>query len=133
VKKQLVVTAAVIRREDGRILLAQRKPGAHMGLRWEFPGGKLEWGEEPRDGLAREIREELGIEVKVGPVVEVVAHAYEDRHVVLIGYLCEYAGGDLQLLDVQDAVWVEAQHLLAYDLAPADVPIVERLLAREGE
>ncbi|KEO82517.1 (deoxy)nucleoside triphosphate pyrophosphohydrolase [Tumebacillus flagellatus] len=125
--KQLVVTAAVIER-DGRILLAQRKPETHMGLKWEFPGGKLEWGEDPRAGLAREIREELGIEIEVGDVLEVVSHTYEDRHVVLMGYSCRCRSGELQKLDVQDVRWVQPDELLSYDLAPADVPIVEKLL-----
>ncbi|HEU4965319.1 MAG TPA: 8-oxo-dGTP diphosphatase MutT [Bacilli bacterium] len=125
--KQLVVTAAVIER-NGRILIAQRKPDSHMGLKWEFPGGKLEWGEEPRQGVAREIREELGIEIAVDEVVEVVAHTYADRHIVLIGYRCRYVGGEVQLLDVNAVKWVEPTELLRYDLAPADVPIVERLL-----
>ncbi|MBL0388160.1 8-oxo-dGTP diphosphatase MutT [Tumebacillus sp. ITR2] len=125
--KQLVVTAAVIEK-DGRILLAQRKPDTHMGLKWEFPGGKLEWGEDPRAGLAREIREELGIDIEVGDVLEVVSHTYEDRHVVLMGYQCRYVCGELQLLDVQDVHWVRLHELKSYDLAPADVPIVDRLL-----
>lgn len=128
--KQLVVTAAVIER-DGKILIAKRKPGSHMALKWEFPGGKLEWGEEPRQGLAREIREELGIEIEVGDVAEVVAHTYEDRHIVLIAYRCKYRSGEVQLLDVQAVEWVEPSALMEFDLAPADVPIVERL-RRQG-
>lgn len=124
--KQLVVTAAVIER-NGLILLAQRKPGTHMGLKWEFPGGKLEWGEDPRAGLVREIREELGIVIEVGDVVEVVSHTYEDRHIVLMGYRCRYVSGEIQLLEVQDVHWVYPEVLLTYDLAPADVPIVEKL------
>jgi len=130
-RSQLVVTAAVIRRPaDGHILLAQRKPEAHNGLLWEFPGGKLEWGEDPRAGLAREIREELGIEITVGTALEVVAHTYEDRHIILLGYLCEHIHGDVQRLDVHDVHWVPPSALLTYDLAPADVPIVHRLLAQ---
>lgn len=125
--KQLVVTAAVIERQ-GEILLAQRKPDTHQGLKWEFPGGKLEWGEDPRQGLCREIREELGIEIEVGEVVEVVSHTYEDRHIVLIGYKCRYLSGTVQLLDVHDVRFVQPDQLLKFDLAPADIPIVERLL-----
>jgi 8-oxo-dGTP diphosphatase len=125
--KQLVVTAAVIRRNE-QVLIAQRKPGAHMGLKWEFPGGKLEWGEDPRAGLAREIREELGLEIEVRDVLEVVSHTYEDRHIVLIGYECQVAGGELQLLDVQDVRWVRSCELRDVDLAPADWPIADRLL-----
>ncbi|PWK06943.1 (deoxy)nucleoside triphosphate pyrophosphohydrolase [Tumebacillus permanentifrigoris] len=126
--KQLVVTAAVIERE-GMILLAQRKPDTHMGLKWEFPGGKLEWGEDPRAGLAREISEELGIGIEVGEVLEVVSHTYEDRHIVLLGYRCRFVSGEIQMLDVQDVRWVRPAELKSYDVAPADWPIVDRLLA----
>ena len=128
-KRQLVVTAAVIER-NGAILIAQRPPDKHMGLKWEFPGGKLEWGEDPRAGLAREIREELAIEVEVGDVIEVVAHVYEEMQVVLLAYACTYRSGDVQLLDVHDVRWVSRDELRDYDMAPADWPIVDKLLPR---
>ncbi|WP_157721969.1 (deoxy)nucleoside triphosphate pyrophosphohydrolase [Tumebacillus avium] len=103
--KQLVVTAAVIEK-DGRVLVAQRKPDAHMGLKWEFPGGKLEWGEDPRAGLVREIAEELGIEIAVEEVLEVVSHTYEDRHIVLIGYRCRYLRGNCAAwMCMMSAMW----------------------------
>ena len=63
------VVAAVIER-DGRILIGQRKAGGRHGLKWEFPGGKVEPGEEPREALARELREELGIEAQIGEEIE---------------------------------------------------------------
>jgi 8-oxo-dGTP diphosphatase len=125
--KQLVVTAAVIEQEN-TVLIAQRKPGSHLALKWEFPGGKLEWGEDPRDGLKREIREELGIEIEVGDVVEVVSHTYEDRQIVLIAYKCRYVSGTVQMLDVHDVRWVRPEELRTVDLSPADVPIVDKLL-----
>ena len=128
-KRQLVVTAAVIER-DGSFLIAQRPPDKHMGLKWEFPGGKLEWGEDPRAGLAREIREELAIEIEVGDVLEVVAHVYDDLQVVLLVYACKYRSGNVQLLDVQDVRWVSRHELRQYDMAPADWPIVDKLLSR---
>ncbi|ASS75962.1 8-oxo-dGTP diphosphatase MutT [Tumebacillus algifaecis] len=125
--KQFVVTAAVIE-QDGKVLVAQRKPDRHMGLKWEFPGGKLEWGEEPRAGLKREIAEELGIEISVADVLDVVSHTYEDRHIVLIGYRCRYLHGELRLLDVQDVRWVLPSELRSLEMAPADWPLVARLL-----
>ncbi|TCP52821.1 8-oxo-dGTP diphosphatase [Tumebacillus sp. BK434] len=127
--KQLVVTAAVIEK-NGKVLVAQRKPDAHMGLKWEFPGGKLEWGEDPRAGLAREIAEELGIEIAAEDVLEVVSHAYQDRHIVLIGYRCRYLRGELRRLDVHDVRYVQPEELLTLDMAPADWPIVHRLLGK---
>jgi 8-oxo-dGTP diphosphatase len=127
-KMQLVVTAAVIE-SDGTVLIAQRKPGSHLALKWEFPGGKLEWGEDPREGLKREIREELGIEIEVGDVVEVVSHTYEDRQIVLMAYKCRYQSGTVQLLDVHDVRWVRPEELRTVELSPADVPIMEKWLS----
>ena len=129
-KQQLVVTAAVIEREDGTVLVAQRMPGKHMELKWEFPGGKVEWGEDPRAGLKREIGEELGIEIEVGDVLEVVAHVYEETQVVLLAYACRYVSGTVQKLDVHDVAWVRPQDCAALDMPPADRPIVETLLKR---
>ena len=128
-KRQLVVTAAVIER-DGSFLIAQRSPDKHMGLKWEFPGGKLEWGEDPRAGLAREIREELAIEIDVGDVLDVVAHVYDELQVVLLVYACTYRNGAVQRMDVHDVRWVSRQELRGYDMAPADWPIVDKLLSR---
>lgn len=125
--QQLVVTCAVIE-QDGTVLIAQRKPDSHLALKWEFPGGKLEWGEDPRSGLKREIREELGIEIEVGDVLEIVSHTYEDRHVLLIAYACRYQAGNVKLLDVHDVRWVKPDELRTVELAPADVPIMEKLL-----
>jgi 8-oxo-dGTP diphosphatase len=65
-----VVVAAAIIVEHGRVLLTQRKPGTHLGGLWEFPGGKVEDGEDPKDALARELREELGIEALVGEIAQ---------------------------------------------------------------
>src|ERR1700733_927209 len=61
-----VLVAAAVLIEDGRVLLTQRKPGTHLAGAWEFPGGKVEAGEDPREALRRELREEVGIEAQVG-------------------------------------------------------------------
>lgn len=83
----LLVTAAVLQREDGRVLLARRAPGkAEAGL-WEFPGGKVEPGEEPEDSLRRELREELGLEVSVGPLLAACdGHTGSGRALRLLAY-----------------------------------------------
>src|SRR5205823_1606986 len=69
-----VIVAAGIVIENGRVLLTQRKAGAHLAGMWEFPGGKVEAGEDPRAALARELEEELGIAVAIGDVVDVTFH-----------------------------------------------------------
>ncbi|MGH7330454.1 MAG: (deoxy)nucleoside triphosphate pyrophosphohydrolase, partial [Polyangiaceae bacterium] len=75
--KTVIVSAGVII-EKSHVLLTQRKAGAHLEGMWEFPGGKVEPGEDPRAALVRELREELGIEVNVGEAVDVTFHRYDD-------------------------------------------------------
>jgi 8-oxo-dGTP diphosphatase len=121
------VTAALIKR-GGRILIAQRKPGAHQELLWEFPGGKVQFGERPEEGLQREIREELGLSVSVDQLFSVESHVYGDRHILLLVYWCSpTAGQEPQRIDVGDFAWVTAAEMAAYAFAPADLPIVGKL------
>lgn len=123
----IIVTAAIIRR-DRQILIAQRKQGAHEGLLWEFPGGKLESGESPEDGLIREIKEELDIDIAVEDIFKVVAHCYDkERHVLLLVYLCQYLRGKPKTKDCQDFRWVTPDEMNQYNFAPADIPAVEKL------
>lgn len=124
----LTVTAAVIER-DGRYLVAQRPGGSHQGLKWEFPGGKVEPGEDPRRGLEREIREELAFDVEAGDVLDVVSHVYPDRHVILIFYKCRVLGREPRAVECAAFQWVAPEELLGLDLAPADMPVAEKLAA----
>lgn len=128
----LVVTAGVFVK-DGTVLLTQRKPGTHQALTWEFPGGKVEEGEDPRDALARELGEEIGIRAVVGDVIDVTFHRYPDRAVLLIFYAVTMAPGSAgpQPLDIADLHWATSQDLAEMPLSPADravVPTVRRLL-----
>lgn len=122
----IVVTAAIIQNE-GKILLAQRRKDSHQGLKWEFPGGKLEFGESPEECLVREIREELDINIKVKGIFQVVSHIYGERQVILLCYLCQLDQGQIKPKECQDFCWVEKQDLLKYDLAPADIPVAKQL------
>ena len=121
----LTVTAAVIVR-DGRILLCQRRPEVHNGLKWEFPGGKLEPGETPEAALARELKEELDIDAAVGPICDAVLHRYPDRDVLLLFYPCRILGGVLRTVDCNAVEWVAPETLPGYDLAAADRTFVDR-------
>ena len=90
---ELHVAAAVIRGTDGRILLAQRPAHKHQGGLWEFPGGKVEAGESVLSALARELREELGIQVTHAQPLIQVRHAYPDQRVLLDVYeVTEFTG-----------------------------------------
>lgn len=124
--KTYIVTAAVITDRD-RVLITQRKENSSQGLKWEFPGGKIEAGEDPEHCVAREIKEELDIDIAVRDIFKVVMHRYEDRYILLLAYLCSHTGGDPSPLGCNKIAWVPVQGLLGYDLAEADVPIAKKL------
>jgi 8-oxo-dGTP diphosphatase len=122
-----VVAAAVID-AAGRVLIAQRPPGTHMAGGWEFPGGKLEPGEDRLAGLARELREELGISI-IGtprPLIR-VRHAYPSREVLLDIWVVKRYSGEARGLDRQALRWCTQDELEAAELLPADRPIVRAL------
>ncbi len=121
----LLVVAAVALR-DGRVMICRRRPEVHNGLKWEFPGGKLEAGESPEAALARELKEELGVEARVGRVADAVYHRYEDRDVLVLFYLCQI-DGEPQSIDCDATAWVLPEELKGYDFAGADRTFVERL------
>jgi mutator protein MutT len=122
-----VVAAAVID-TAGRVLIAQRPSGKHMAGGWEFPGGKLEPGEERLAGLARELREELGISL-IGtprPLIR-VRHAYPSREVLLDIWVVKRYSGEVRGLDGQALRWCVQDELETAELLPADRPIVRAL------
>jgi 8-oxo-dGTP diphosphatase len=131
----LLVAAAVIV-EGPRVLLTQRPGGTHLESLWEFPGGKVEDGEAPEDALARELREELGIEARATGILEVTFWQYPKRDVLLLFYRAERVGGAaIQHLGVAAHAWVGVDELASYAMPPADVPVlakVRALLAGEG-
>jgi 8-oxo-dGTP diphosphatase len=121
------VAVAVIADNQGRILLAKRPPQAHQGGLWEFPGGKLDPGEDLAAALSRECREELGIEVRAHRPLIRVRHQYSDRSVLLdvhrvTGYMGEPRG-----LEGQPLAWVAPAQLHDYPMPAADVPIVNAI------
>ena len=121
----LIVVAAVTLR-DGRVMVCQRRPGVHNALKWEFPGGKLEDGESPEAALARELREELAIEVRVGRVADAVYYRYADRDVLVLFYMCEIISGEPRTVDCNAIEWAAFEELKGYDFAGADEVFVKR-------
>ena len=93
--KTVIVTAALISERD-RILVTQRKKGSSHGLLWEFPGGKVEEGEDPRGALKRELKEELDVEAEVGRIFDAVFHSYPEYPVLLLVYRCRIDKGSLK-------------------------------------
>ena len=111
------------------MLIAERPHGKHMAGRWEFPGGKVGEGEGERAALVRELREELGVTVQVGRVWDVLFHAYPAFDLVMLVYACRIVDGTPRAVEVADLAWAETSALGAWDILPADRPLVERLLA----
>ena len=129
---EIHVAAGVLVNGDGGVLLAQRLPGTHMAGRWEFPGGKLETGEGPRQGLYRELREELGIDVQAAEPLVKLSHRYADRHVHLDVWLVTEFQGEPESLEGQALQWVLPGELHTVDLLEADAPIIAALRDRLG-
>jgi 8-oxo-dGTP diphosphatase len=123
----VIVAAAVVKR-DGCILLTRRMEGAHLAGLWEFPGGKVEEGEDPEHAVVRECREECAIDLEVGSVIEVAFHRYERKDVLLIFYECRMRGDqEVQHVGVADHAWVLPEELRRYPLPPPDERLVRKL------
>lgn len=124
----IVVGAGVIVRDDGRILLTQRGAGHLEGL-WEFPGGKVEDGEDPRDTVVRECREECAIEVRVDDILDVTFHRYPNKDVLLLFYRCTLVSGEVRHVEVADHAWVSIDEMHTYPMPPADEPVLKKIAA----
>lgn len=126
-KPTVRVVAAVIYDETRRVLVAQRPPGKALAGQWEFPGGKTEAGESDARALRRELREELGVEVRVARALLEYSHEYTERHVRLSVWVVEEFTGVPAGLEGQQLQWVPPAALRALPLLRADLPIVDWL------
>ena len=124
----MITVACAIIIKDNKILVCQRSSTMAMPLKWEFPGGKVEPGENAAAAIVREIREELHLDIDVLEPWEPVEHAYPTFRIRLVPFVTRVAGGCLRLEEHADARWVSAGELHRYDWAPADVPVAERLM-----
>ena len=131
--KTIVVAAAVLI-EAGRVLLTQRKTGTHLAGAWEFPGGKVEPGEDPREALRRELREEIGVGARVGEIVDVTFHRYEeaDKAVMLLFFetTLDASSPEPRAIDVADLRWATASELDPAQFPPADVAVLRKVRAK---
>jgi 8-oxo-dGTP diphosphatase len=125
VAQTIVVTAAVVE-QNGRFLVTRRPKGAHLGGFWEFPGGKCDRNEALGVCLARELREELDVDARVGPEILSTTHAYPDRHVELHFIRCELFGEPKPQLG-QEMRWVPRAELASLEFPPADVEVIRLL------
>ena len=123
----IFVTCAIIRKEGGLILAAQRPPDSHLAGKWEFPGGKIADGETEEACIVREIREELGIEIQTGSRLRPSTHDYGEKVIQLIPFECEVVSGVPEAREHAALQWVDQSNLDTLDWCEADVPIVEQI------
>lgn len=120
------VTCAIII-ENRRVLATRRAPGMSHPLMWEFPGGKLKEGESPGEGILREIREELGVEVAVIRALTPVEHNYKSHSVRLIPLLCRIREGHISLREHMEFRWFSCGELEKVEWLEADVEVVGKV------
>jgi 8-oxo-dGTP diphosphatase len=128
------VVAGVVVDAAGRVLLAQRPAHKHLGLKWEFPGGKVEAGEKPEDALQRELHEELGITIESLRPLPRFTHDYGAVVIEMIPFLCRLSSASHapHAHEHVALAWATLDSLNSYDLAPADWPVVAALRAAAG-
>lgn len=125
----LLVTAAVVF-DEGKVLITRRpEDKLHPGL-WEFPGGKIDFGESPKEALCREIREELAVEIQVLEIFEVVFHRYDWGPVLILAYSCRLLSKAIQDVGVAEHRWIHPLDLPDFSILAADQPIIDRLIGK---
>jgi 8-oxo-dGTP diphosphatase len=128
-RPHVMAAAAALIDVDGRVLLTERPAGKHMAGLWEFPGGKIEPGETPETALARELDEELGIDVTETCLAAVgfVSHDYDTFHLMMPLYACRQWRGEIHPREGQRVAWVRPSRMNGYPVPPADIPLVASL------
>jgi len=121
----VIVAACALLDREGAVLIAKRPEGRPLAGLWEFPGGKVEAGEEPEEALIRELHEELGIDIAKRDLTPLTfaSHAYPDFHLLMPVYLCRRWQGSMAAHEGQELLWVKPDALRLYDMPPADEPL----------
>ncbi|MFO0293604.1 MAG: 8-oxo-dGTP diphosphatase MutT [Rhodospirillales bacterium] len=127
--RSVLVAAAALIDDGGRVLLAQRPPGKSMAGLWEFPGGKVDPGETPEAALARELAEELGIDITTACLAPFAfaSHRYPEFHLLMPLFLCRRWRGTPTPREGQALAWVRPLRMNEYPMPPADIPLVAML------
>lgn len=126
-KELLLVTAAIIKKR-GKYLITQRPEGKHLARKWEFPGGIVEFGEDPKRCLKREIKEELGINIKVNKVFDYSSFIYNNkRHIILLAFLCDFLSGKIRNIGIKDHKWAKPKEMDHYNFCKADTSFVKKI------
>ncbi len=121
----VIVAACALLDQESAVLIAKRPEGRPLAGLWEFPGGKVEAGEEPEEALIRELHEELGIDIVKRDLTPLTfaSHAYPDFHLLMPVYLCRRWQGSVAAHEGQELLWVKPDALHLYDMPPADEPL----------
>ena len=125
-KRPIVIVAACALLDGERaVLIAKRPEGRPLAGLWEFPGGKVEAGEEPEEALIRELHEELGVDIEKRDLAPFTfaSHAYPEFHLLMPVYLCRRWQGSVAAHEGQELLWVRPDALHLYDMPPADEPL----------
>jgi mutator protein MutT len=126
--KPVIDVAIAIIIEQDRVLITRRKKDTHLANLWEFPGGKRLPSESWGECLLREVREELGVTIKISRSFERIEHKYSDRKVILQSYLCRISEGKPRPLASQELKWVDPAKILSYSFPEANLPILKKLI-----
>jgi 8-oxo-dGTP diphosphatase len=124
------VTAAILK-NNGSLLIAQRKSTGRLPNKWEFPGGKVEPGETPENCLKREMQEEFNIDVSVGKYLGESIYHYDHGSIKLLAYRTTWVTGEFTIKEHRAAKWININEISEFDFAPADKTFVERLVSGE--
>lgn len=128
--KTVRVVAAVIKavnKEGKPIIFATQRGYGEFKDGWEFPGGKIESGEEPQQALKREIKEELDTEISVSEIIDTIEYDYPTFHLSMDCFWCEVLRGDLVLKEHEDAKWLDKESIDSVDWLPADVTLINKI------
>ena len=124
---KIIKVVAILQKED-KILIARKKEGKPLAGYFEFPGGKIEKGETPEESLARELMEEMNIKIDVKEYVGESIYDYGNGKVIsLLGYISEIIDGEIKLSDHDRYEWVTLEEINNYKIAPADIPLIDKL------
>ena len=127
--KILQISVGIIRNAAGEIYITQRAADSHMAHKWEFPGGKIEAGETPEEAVIRELQEEVGIAATSLHQFDKLEYQFPDRHITLWFWMVDGWEGEPWGKEGQPGRWVAQRNLVADEFPPANVPVIEKLIA----
>ncbi len=125
---KIIEVGCAIIHQNGKLLIAQRKPDDHLGGYWEFPGGKVEPRETIEDCLIREVEEELGVRIKPEYLLKKAEHAYPECSLILHFYVCRFESGEPSKKDCHDFRWIHPEELPDFLFPPADADMIQDII-----